>query len=297
MRQRLGPIFRRVAVALLLCAGSRAALAAAPTVDPAQYLAQLRCPDGSLPLQTACTDAAPQTATDPMFWRRHDWPAPAGHQISDSVVSADGSYYETTWSYPPFGVFAPANGDGGEVYKITAGTVTIVETQDGGKPGMQYFVGAACWGTGWIAFRSDAPTGHWSPGIVARLLGTSSPLLCFPVASAYTQYRLEAVAIPFIVFGVPETVTVQTVIAEHYNAASVAGATALERSFFGLGWGRLIWEAWRTTPPTSGDLPVRCPGTAYSTAPAPGWYLNDCRYSTNIVAADGALSVAGFGWP
>ena len=58
--------------------------------DAAVYLVQGHCPDGSPPL--GCSSAAPQRASEQMYWRRHDWPLP-GYQIEDSVVSDDGSYH------------------------------------------------------------------------------------------------------------------------------------------------------------------------------------------------------------
>lgn len=266
----------------------------AAALEPADFLAQRRCSDGSLPLVSHCGDAAPQRANDPMFWRRHDWPAPVGYQIEDAFARPDGTL-ETTWSYPPFGPFVAANGDGGEIYRIDGGIVTIAETQDGGKPGIQYFTGARCGGTGWIAFTAATPTGAWAETI-ARLAIERNPRDCSAHSRALTRWRLEPVAIPFIVFGAAATVTVPAVISEHYSAATIARSRAMERTFFGKGWGRLIWEAWVTSPGAA-DLSARCPGTPFSTPPAPGWRLADCRYATNIVKADGRLTGAAFGWP
>ena len=54
------------------------------------YLAQLRCPDGGLPM--TCADPVPQKASDMMSWRRWD----GLDQYEDSVVSNDGAYWITT---------------------------------------------------------------------------------------------------------------------------------------------------------------------------------------------------------
>ena len=67
-----------------------------------------------------------------------------------------------------------------------------------------------------------------------------------------------------------------TVIAEHYNRADLHRSTALERSFLSAGLGRILWEAWTTSPPVGTDLATRCPGTQWSTPPGPGWRLSDC---------------------
>lgn len=269
-----------------------------PGMDVASFLAQLRCPlDGNLEIaEPNCLGARPQVASDPMFMRRHDWPAPAGYQIEDSFRSNDGSYDETTWAYPPFGPFIAANGDGGEVYVIDGGTVRISVTQDGGSPYIQGFFGAGCGGTGWVLFRSDAPTGSWV-SLVATLHDEPLRSSCSAANSAFTRYRLEQVAIPFVIGGSQQTLTLPTIISEHYNAALIARATAMERTFMARGVGRAVWEAWTTGAPSSRDTAVRCPGTSWSIRPAAGWVLSDCRYSTNLVTADGSLSGDTYGWP
>jgi hypothetical protein len=87
------------------------------------------------------------------------------------------------------------------------------------------------------------------------------------------------------------------VISEHYDRATIATSTAMERSLFAEGVGRAVWEAWSTKAQPTAQLDVRCPGTAWSTPPAPGWRLVDCRYATNLVPADGSMTGANFGWP
>lgn len=263
--------------------------------DPASYLVQMRCTDGHLAVDEDGCDAKPQTASDPMLERRHDWPAPTGYQISDSFVYDDGSTYETTWSYPPFGSANIAAGDGGEVYKIDGSTVRISATQDGGKTFLQGFYGASCGGTGWVLFRTDAPTGSWA-SVVAVLDDYAVPSPCKAATQQYTQYRMENVTIPFIINNQIVQKTLPTIISEHYTATSIGKAAGMERSFMAQGVGRVIWESWTKTPPAS-DISGRCPGTAWSVAPAPGWYFSDCRYSTNIQPADGLLTGNSFAWP
>jgi len=269
--------------------------------DVSVFLAQTVCLDRSgkavglaVPGAT-CTAKRPQRASDPMFERRHDWPAPTGFQIEDSVASDDDREFVTTWSYPPFGPFVAANGDGGEVFVSDGTTVRIAVTQDGGKPGLQYFVGRSCGGTGWIVFRNDVPTGKWAD-LVAALGDSPDPGACKEGSRSYTRYRREHVRIPFIINGVRQAAIIPTIISEHYTGRSLATATALERFFLGQGWGQLIWEAWRPGAPAI-DLSARCPGTAWSVPPVAGWQLHDCRYATNITPAVGSFSVIDFGWP
>jgi len=296
-----------LALALLLVASSAAdepgRPVGAPTIpDVTLFLAQMRCANGNLAVaEPGCAGPAPQKASDPMCARRFDWAPPRiapGYQASDSYVADNGAYYVTTWSYPPFGPLVAANGDGGEIYVTDGTTVRIAATQDGGKIGvLQGFYGASCGGTGWIAFGNDAPTGDWAT-LVARLNIRPVPSACpATLNAAFTRYRLEAVAFPFIIGSSRTTITLPTIISEHYDAATIDRASAMERTFWTHGAGRTLWESWTTGTPAGVDLATRCPGTIWSVAPAPGWLLSDCRHSTNIVATDGALTGDSYGYP
>jgi len=266
------------------------------TIQPLDYLVAHVCPDGNLPMLQPCAVTHPQKARDRILWRRHDWPPPDGYQIEDTFIEADGQP-ALIWTYPPFGPVDPANGDGGELYKIDhSGMVTITATQDGGKPYLQHFVGESCGGTGWIAFSASAASGRWTEK-VARLADGSDPGACDYLNEAYTRWKLEDVPIPFIIRGQKRLVTVSTILSEHYDGPSIARSRHVERSFFGRGYGRLVWEVWGTTPPTVPDLAERCPLTPFSLPPARGWQLEDCRYATNLVAAEGRLTGARLGWP
>ena len=283
------------ALELAGCFRAAAPVGAQTIDDPTAYLVQLRCPDGRLEVaEPDCPGAAPQRATDPMQMRRRDWPSPDGYVAQDAILGANGP--ETLWSFAPFGRFVAAHGDGGEVYVVDRQTVRIALTQDGGTPYLQGFYGAHCGGTGWVAFRADAPTGRWA-SLVAHLGDGHVPSLCLAFSAAFTRFRLEGVTAPWIIDRAVRPITLPTVIAEHYDRGSIAEAHNMERSFFAKGVGRIIWEAWTTGKPAGAGLTVRCPGTAWSTPPAAGWVLSDCRYATNLVAADGGVSGASFGWP
>jgi hypothetical protein len=288
-------LFTALGASLAGC--SRAAPPTGPQTiaDPAAYLVQLRCPDGRLEAaEPDCPGATPQRGPDPMRMRRRDWPAPDGYVAQDAILGPYGP--ETLWSFAPWGRFAAGRGDGGEVYVVDGQTVRIALTQDGGKPYLQGFYGAHCGGTGWVVFRGDAPTGRWA-SLVAQLSDRPAPSFCLALSSAFTRYRLEAVAAPWIIDGAVRSISRPTVIAEHYDRATIAEAHNMERSFFAKGVGRIIWEAWTTGKPAGAGLAARCPGAAWSTPPAAGWVLSDCRYATNLVAADGRMSGAAFGWP
>lgn len=287
--------------ALALGCGSSAPAPAPVVVAPAVPLATPAAPTIANPLAFLVQQdeaGALTKASEVLPLRRHDWPAPLGYQISDSVLSDDGTHVIQTFSFPPFGPFVQPHGDGGQVAVVGAdGLVRFTQTQDGGTPAMQYFVGQNCpGGTGWIVFGTDAPTGSWK-GLVATLADTGDPTQCPGLSTAYTQYRLEQVTLPFIIGGTVQTLTLPTVISEHYSGASLASATALERSYFAQGYGLVRWEAWTPNPPTV-DLSERCPAAstpAFSVAPLPGWQMDDCRMWTNLVP-DGAMSVDLFNW-
>ncbi len=266
--------------------------------DVTAFLDSSRCPDGALAVvETTCVGAAPQRARDPMLMRRHDWPAPDGYQVSDAFEADDGSYFVTTFAYPPFAAFDASHGDGGEIYVTDGVTVRIAATEDGSQMDVvQGFYGAACGGTGWVMFRNDAPTGRWAD-LVARLKSQTIVSSCKASRSAYTRYRLETVTLPFIINGVRTDLALPTVISERFNAGDIDSARAMERSFMAKGVGRVIWEAWTRRPPAGGDLDIRCPGTTWSTPPGPGWRLSDCRTSTQITTADGSLTGDKYGWP
>jgi hypothetical protein len=299
--------FGALAIALSGCSGTLPSLGASTTgpvtiADLQTYLVQQRCADGALMVSaSAPCVSAPQTEADVMVQRRHDWPAPAGYMAQDAYLGPYGP--ETIWSYAPFGPFVAAHGDGGEVYVIDGDTVRISITQDGGTPYIQGFYGAGCaGGSGWIAFRNDAPTGSWAT-VVATLNDVKVPGSCPPLgvlrvgySQALTRYRLETVSFPFIVDGVRDTIPLQAVISEHYDHGTFAASKNMERSMWAAGVGRAVWEAWSVTNTTPVD-PARCPGTNWSQPPAVGWVMYDCRYTTNIVTESAPITGTTYGWP
>lgn len=236
----------------------------AQTINPMEYLIESRNPDGNT--------STPLHQADRLTYRRQDF---GGFQDEDAFLLRDGSAI-LTWSYPPFGPFDARHGDGGERYIIDGHTVRIDSTQDGGKPGVQYFTGAACGGTGWVAFRDDADA-SWKQ-LTASLSNRPNPSACATRASSLTRYTRQTV-------NFPKLGALPTVIGEHYNTGDLNSASALERSFWAKGWGRLVWQAFRKPAPHNVDpnLPKRCPDFGYNSLP--GWTLVDCRVAVNVVPA------------
>jgi len=266
-----------------------------PTIaDVTSFLATSRCPDGvPAAFEPGCA-AAPQKASDVMTWRRHDWSGHIDGQVEDAFVSDGGSYYVNTFSYPPNGPFVPSNGDGGDVLVTDGTTVRIDFTQNGDGNGGTRF-NYWCGGTGWVSFDDAAPTGSWR-GEVASLNSSPSPGGCpSGLNSAYTQWRLETVDVPYVIQNNSQKVaSLPAVISEHYGAASASAARSMERVVMAQGIGRVLWEAWTTTGPGAS---FTCPGIAgWSDPPAPGWYLQDRRCLTQF-EPDGVLTGDAFAWP
>ncbi len=234
---------------------------AAPMIDVTAYLAQWRCLDGSPPMN--CSNPAPQLASDQMTWRRWDgW-----DQVEDTVADPARGFYESTWSYAPFGQFDASHGDGGEVMVRNGSTVSITATQDGGTPGIQRF---AIWGL-FNDQTVDCAQG-WTPiDLLDRACHTT---MTFP-ASGYGLTQIVA----------------DTIVSEHWSGLGYTGD--LERFYLAKGWGRLCWSAHNANPPRTGMAPSCGAGD-----PVPASAASDRRLITNLIPNAGLIqSIADYGWP
>lgn len=239
-------------------AGGSGETPAPPTLsDLTIYLAQLRCSDGGLPM--TCADPVPQKASDPMSWRRWD----GQDQYEDSVVSNDGTYWITTWTYA-----APPSA-GGEVYVSDGTTVSIVATQDEGKPGvLQRF-------TNWGLYNNTIPLCGNGWGAVGSRGRACRATVTYPASGG----------------GFTEIVA-DTIISEHYSKTGYTGN--MERFFMAKGFGRNCWEAYSDTGVPRSGMPSTC-GTG---APAVEREAVDRRRITNFLAMTPPLKrVVDFGWP
>jgi len=223
----------------------------------------------------------PLTQSDPITCRRFDI---GRHQATDAFLVSDGTAIKSM-TFPPFRHWDASIGDGGD-HAVVEGRVTRADsTQDGGYMGVvQYWVGPRCGGDGWVLFRDDA-----GPRVVEGLtrLGRSfgDPNQCDARSNSWTRYWTQDI-------DYPQLGTVATIVSEHFNNRSVARSTALERFFFGKGWGRLVWQAWSTErrPEPEWNVPARCPLVGDVGAPGRNWVLYDCRTSTLVEPADGSLT-------
>lgn len=240
--------------------------------DPLSFIVQWRA------------DGSDMTVHDILVERRHDWPLPVGWEASESVLMDDGRVLQTF----DFVAAEHDGGDGGQILELGAdGFVRAIATRDGGRPFLQYILGQGIGGTGWIFFGVDAPRGKWRELVatlaIDRWNGAKPPL-----GKAFTRYRLETIAFPFSFKGTPGQMWLPTIISEHYDGETIDGSQALERSYFAQGYGLVRWEAWTRTPTTLDDLDEgeRYQHVEFSDAPGPGWFLNDVRTYTNVVACE-----------
>lgn len=226
-----------------------------PIANVQEYLVQSLNADGSPPL--AGPGPRLLSARDTFEWTRTDYPDP-GYFASEAYIAPN--FWATTWRSAPYSSFNPAAGDGGEVYVDNGTTVRAVATQDGGSPGMQWFVGPKenPPGDGWVIFDYLAPTGSWR-GIDALLSESADPNALPPLGNAYTRWRREVLTIPFTLLdGTVMYLTDLCVIYEHYVGSSIAGAASCEQAIWMRGQGRVYW-ANRGPGPAPVDLSQRLP--------------------------------------
>jgi len=196
---------------------------AAQITDPARWLVQARCADGSPP--NHCDFPAPQRISDPVYYSRHDWPPPIGHSFSHRTLGTDATFVQN---------FRFADGGfGGQALYINGETVLAYKTQDAGKINTYYFTGPNCGGTGWIIFDVNVPKTRW-----AELRKELSGVDAVPPR----RYRFS-----FFENGRPLLVTVDTIVSEHYDDRDPIVARLMERFYFGYNWSWLRWERWEKT--------------------------------------------------
>ena len=261
--------------------------AAAQITDPARWLVEGRCADGSP--SHHCRSPAPQKITDPVFYSRHDWPPPGGYSFSHSTIGSDSDFIQN---------FRFADGGfGGQALYIRGGTVVAYKTQDAGKTNTYYFTGPNCGGTGWIMFDVDVAKA-WGERL-ATLGRSDDPSSCGTNYPAWTRTRRDDIAFPFIESGQPLSMTIDTIVSEHYDDRAPIAARLMERFYYGYDWGWLRWERWEKKGVPPSDLPRRCPEVPLSGYPSgggDGWRMKDCRMWTNIHSEDGERT-SQIGWP
>lgn len=186
---------------------------------------------------------------DPMIYRRFDF---GHHQATDSFLTGPTSAI-TAWSYAPFGPYVEANGDGGERAELQGDTVRLTHTKHLGIPTTPI---------SWIVLRTDT----------------------IDCAQGWTIYSPVERGCRAVV-NYPAIGPVDTVISEHRHPIEPTA----ERIFLAKGYGRLAWQAFRTSGAL--DNPARCPEFDWN-AYEPGWALVDCRIAVHIEPSDGKLTGA-----
>lgn len=201
-------------------------------------------------------------ASDPWTTERFD----IGHYQAVQTFITGSNTATTIWSYPPFGKFNVANGDGGETYVLQGDTAYATSTQDGSQPGV-----ITQFGTNWPVFDIYPPQ-------------------C-PAMRAVKNGRECAQQMTFS--GTPSDITANTIMLDHDDSP-----TQVERFYFAEGIGRVVWEYWqRDACPSPNFLNGRTGSISYEPPPYPGWNKCDERQNTNYGAAQPGLSGASYGWP
>jgi hypothetical protein len=298
------------------------------------YLVQSVCIDASgnptdrVPIDADCTRSRPMTEDDPVRWRKHDWGGGVGQltgwQASDAVIARRNgvAFIDQTFDFGapvtdntgrPDRFFHLDQNDGGDAIRIVGDTASAFLTQDGGTPGLQWFIGPGCSQPGpgryvsWVLFKSDVDASWRS--LVAELGDDPQDACPSRLNHAFTRYRLVSESFPFqrsAADGIPtrQTAALPTILVEHYDARSIDRAHAMERFYFARGMGKVRWEAWSKDDQKSSQAEAfagsgRCAALPDATPPDTGWRILDCRMWTNIVSDPGRSSwrVRDFGWP
>jgi hypothetical protein len=304
------------------------------TTNLLRYLVQAVCTDGNgavtqqLPFDVGCIAMRPMKEDDVVRWRKHDWggaegPA-AGWQASDAVLAnRDGiPFVDQTFDFGapatddsrrPDAFYRFDANDGGDAIIVADGTASVFLTQDGGSPGLQWFIGPDCGGSGlsrylsWVLFRSDADV-NWR-SLVARLAKRSTNTCPTEFSAAFTRYKLVSERFPVQWHEtngnlVRQSATLPTIISEHFGRATIASSEAMERFYYAKDLGKIRWEAWSTDHSMTAKAEAlsrsgRCPALADSAPPDDTWNMLDCRMWTNIVIDPERANwrVHDFDWP
>jgi len=315
----------------LLAAMLAAPAAAQSSLEP--WLVQSACLDaagrmvpGRLPIEAACRNRAPQLQSDPMPYRRHDWPAvehapalPQGYQASDAVLGTlmgqRAAIHTFDFGADPqrrFGAFDRGQGDGGQVVPLTPGPAYIAMTEDGGG-GVQWFLSPDCreGGRGWQGWLVAAPEPGqgWSERVVRLRIAPTAQACPARFNESYTRWRRTALDLPWreAATGRTGSAQVDAIVSEHYGGGAIATADHLERFVLARDLGMVRWERWENTARSrranlARDAAMiarqqRCPPLAVSDPPAPGWAMVDCRTWTNFVRAAPGRPLRAMAWP
>jgi hypothetical protein len=242
----------------------------------------------------ASWQGTPLKCDTPLPFTKYDW---GRFQARDSVLSCDGRVViETFHNRAPFTEpFSATKGDGGQLFVDDGHAIRAAATQDGGSPGMQYFLGHGQGGDGWLVYW-DAVTWNSCGTKTAMLGGSSDPNAQQPLHGAETHACWNSVWWPLRWNGgSPLWYYLPTITSWHCDG------DGCERMMFAYGWGLLRWDAWAPRASTV-DLSARCPLTwqppAYGAPPRPGWQMVDCRMMTDIqLTPGGTRRAVDFQWP
>jgi len=281
---------------------------------------------GLLPFEPGCLRAGPAHAGAPLPYRRHDWPArehaarqPQGYQAQDSVIGTLRGVPAVIQGFDfggdatrRFGVFDAGRGDGGQAIAIEPGIAFIAMTEDAGGS-VQWFRSPDCarGGRGWEGWLlAESPVAEaWRERVVRLRIGPTPDACPRRFDESLTRWRAARIALPWreAATGAVATVPADVIVSEHFGGGSLARADHLERFFLARGLGLVRWERWenfltsrvanRVEMAEMIERQQRCPAMEFSTAPAEGWRMIDCRTWTNMVRATADAPLRALDWP
>jgi hypothetical protein len=325
-----------ISLGAALCGEMSAGAAPGQPLDASEmlgFLVQSICldaqdqPTAQLVVDGGCVRSRPMTEDDPVIWRKHDWGGIngplAGWQASDAVVAHRGgvSFADQIFDFGapaadnsghPDAFFRFDANDGGDAIVIVGDAASAFLTQDGGTPGLQWFTGPVCTGlegyVAWLLFKADAAA-DWRSIVAELSRSPDDTCTASRQAQAFTRYKLATETFPLqrLDLGDPppgQSVTLPTIVSEHFDAARPEASRAMERFYYARGLGKVRWEAWSAARQDAAqsaqfEATGRCPPVADGGAPDDRWHLVDCRMWTNIVANRDhpGWRVRDFNWP
>lgn len=331
---RIAPAVRAFA---FVASAMFAAVIPAGAQELTPFLVQSACVDargapvpGLLPVEPGCTRRRPLGFSDPLPYRKHDWPAaaqaarrPEGYHASDSLRATwlNRDVVVQTLDFGDndrrFGVFDDGRGDGGHVVRMAPsdGGAYVVYTQGGRNsawfrsPGCAAGVDGGM--QGWLLAAPGRPgPDGWMQRVVQLRIGPTAESCPAAFDRSLTRWRFARIAVPWRdTAGAQGEAMVDAIVTEHYGGPGpIPRAGHLERIWLARDLGMIRWERWenrgfsrrQNIDEAAARLEAvrRCPPIAFDDPPPGGaWARTDCRTWTNFARATAGQPLHTMPWP
>jgi hypothetical protein len=242
-----------------------------------------------------------------------------GYQICDSFALLDSTgspLYFHTFDYEPFNVFNQYSGsDGYDVYSISADTISVSNTKDGGGYGSTFFGSKCSYGNGWAIFPTTdflaGGQGYWPiSGVYWEHNGLSSPGPCPSSYSTNTLTSWELVkAFQFSGVNGNPAKTIDAMVSYHGFETAKDGVSPtdnflqnghLEVFYYTQLYGLTRWEVWfPSTAATVTEQPrggrrlsaTECSGSGTGVYKGIEFTITDCHDWSQVRPAPSVLEV------